>query len=463
MQQYQQLGHGCGVTAVAFSCDGNRVASSGTDGRLILWDKTSRFHISQQQALDGHKALDGHNGVWGLAFSPDGSMLASASDDSTVKIWDLSAARGQATCIRYLTGHKGGVIGVAFSPITTSGVILASSGSDRTIKLWRLPSGKGAQQNEPYAQTLENAHEGRITSVAFFPCGTRLASSGDDKTVRLWELKAPSGALVSMETLEGHSDRVSFVVVYANSTLVASSSYDTMVRVWDVTGVGRGGSAQCIRSFPGNCHLTSLAVTSDGSKLVAGGTEGVVLVCNAVDGTCREVRGHRGTVWSVATSPNGTEVVSCGEDEFVRLCGLSLHWEAPSFPSGLALIVDSNGAARLWRNSDPQYPSHNELVQTGLEEITSWTLSRNSHVQLRLSLHCKLALIVDSLGARLWRRTNHDLQQLPLDQWEHVASTLTQNSHVLVDLFFHDTIEISIDGLLFRSGIGPHNGISDTP
>ena len=64
-----------------------------------------------------------------MAFSPDGQRLASASVDETVKVWD--AATGQETLT--LKGHTGAVTSVAFSP---DGKRLASASADGTVKVW---------------------------------------------------------------------------------------------------------------------------------------------------------------------------------------------------------------------------------------------------------------------------------------------------------------------------------------
>ena len=68
--------------------------------------------------------LEGHSeAVLSVAFSPQGDRLASASGDSTVRLWDLNTECPQAT----LEGHKGWVLFVAFSP---DGATLASAGMD---------------------------------------------------------------------------------------------------------------------------------------------------------------------------------------------------------------------------------------------------------------------------------------------------------------------------------------------
>jgi WD40 repeat protein len=67
-----------------------------------------------------------------VAFSPNGQILASGSDDGTIKLWDLKTGLEIAT----LSGHDSYVQSVAFSP---DGKTLVSGGYDKTIKVWKIP------------------------------------------------------------------------------------------------------------------------------------------------------------------------------------------------------------------------------------------------------------------------------------------------------------------------------------
>ena len=70
------------------------------------------------------QTLTGHSDwVRSVAFSPDGQLLASGSDDNTIKLWQP----GTGNQIRTLTGHSNWVISVAFSP---DGQLLASGSDD---------------------------------------------------------------------------------------------------------------------------------------------------------------------------------------------------------------------------------------------------------------------------------------------------------------------------------------------
>ena len=87
------LGHTQRVTSVVFNPDGKTLASSSCEkldsnfnscikGEIILWDVATRKAVGQLLT----NQLDY---VSSLAFSPDGNILASGSDDTTIMLWDV--------------------------------------------------------------------------------------------------------------------------------------------------------------------------------------------------------------------------------------------------------------------------------------------------------------------------------------------------------------------------------------
>ena len=118
--------------------------------------------------------LWGHeSGVWFVAFSPDGQMLASGSRDNTVRLWDLRQPTAAPTVLR---GHAEVVWSVAFNP---DGQTLVSGSRDKTVRLWDL--------RQPTAvPTVLWGHQRVVWSVAFSPDGQTLAAGSLDQTIFIW-------------------------------------------------------------------------------------------------------------------------------------------------------------------------------------------------------------------------------------------------------------------------------------
>ncbi|KAK4248937.1 hypothetical protein C7999DRAFT_30627 [Corynascus novoguineensis] len=219
-------GHSDWVWSVAFSPDGQRLASGSGDTAIKIWDTASG---SCAYTLEGHGYL-----VLSVAFSPDGQRLVSGSRDEKIKIWD--AASG--SCLHTLEGHSGLVCSVAFSP---DGQRLASGSGDETIKIWDAVSGS-------CLHTLEG-HSDWVWSVAFSPDGQLLVSGSRDEKIKIWD--AASGSC--LHTLEGHSDSVLSVAFSPDGQRLASGSSDKTIKIWDaISGI-------CVQMFDAGTSITRLS------------------------------------------------------------------------------------------------------------------------------------------------------------------------------------------------------------
>ena len=90
------------------------------------------WHYLWQKCHENQVDLVGHrDGIKSIAFSPDGQLLATGGNDKSVRIWDSATGRQKAVH----TQHKESVNRVRFSP---DGKMLASVGHDGRIVLWSI-------------------------------------------------------------------------------------------------------------------------------------------------------------------------------------------------------------------------------------------------------------------------------------------------------------------------------------
>src|SRR5262249_41818645 len=117
--------------------------------------------------------------VHGVAFSPDGDRLASAGADGTIKFWNSRTGKE----IRTFQAHSDSAVSVAFHP---DGKHLASRGADLKVKVWDLAVTEQAIWTEQC--DLKPRKFGSAYTIAFSPDGRQVASATDG-VVKVWDWK----------------------------------------------------------------------------------------------------------------------------------------------------------------------------------------------------------------------------------------------------------------------------------
>lgn len=107
---------------VAWSPDKTRIASA-SDSIVYIWNAATGQTLLVYHGTPGVTVMS-------VAWSPNGEFIASGGTDNVVQVWE--ATTGQIK--RTYTGHTGAIGSVAWSP---DGKYLASGSEDNTIQVWQ--------------------------------------------------------------------------------------------------------------------------------------------------------------------------------------------------------------------------------------------------------------------------------------------------------------------------------------
>lgn len=123
-------------TLLTRGCDSINAMTFSPDGRLLAFSQNN--DVCLLDVADGslRGRLVGHgDSLQTLAFSPNGQWLASGSDDRTIRVWDVSECRQLWMTI----GHHNSVRTLDFAP---DGQTIVSGGDDSYLRLWNWSIGR---------------------------------------------------------------------------------------------------------------------------------------------------------------------------------------------------------------------------------------------------------------------------------------------------------------------------------
>jgi WD40 repeat protein len=293
-------GHVDGITHLAFSADGRRLASTSLDGTVKVWDATAE---PQDQPLHGHPGR-----VNQVVWSDDGLRLISEGGGQ-IRVWD--AANGRT---RLALRSRG-----AWSA-SPDGTRLVLPEGDRGLVVRDSADGRALRRI---------AVGGMVSDVVFSPDGRRLAAIVGVRPDPVERSERPGEVLV-WEADPGTEPRrlrvglrsISLVRFSPDGSALAywggdglQSENPGQVLVWDVA---TGREQFALRSHPGAVYV--LAFRPDGRRLVTAGRDQVARVWDPASG--REVvtlRGHTGLIDLVLFSPDGRQIATRGSDSRLRL------------------------------------------------------------------------------------------------------------------------------------------------
>ena len=161
---------GAWPTPLAVSPDGRLLATGTPD--VSFWDVATG---EQRGSLPGV-----YSDV--LAFSPNGQTLATSGPRRSIMLWEVAGRRRLAQFF----GHDDNVISIAFSP---DGRVLASGDNNQgQIRLWDLTVRRVLPAPWTNQRAKWDAHQGHVIDLTFSPDGHTLASGGADCAVKLWKV-----------------------------------------------------------------------------------------------------------------------------------------------------------------------------------------------------------------------------------------------------------------------------------
>ncbi|MGD1804337.1 DnaJ domain-containing protein [Dapis sp. BLCC M126] len=210
------------------------------------------------------------------------------------------------------------------------------------------------------------AHTASINAVAISADGQTFATASNDYSVSLWNIKTGK----RLYTFFGYSQEVQTVALNPKTSILVSGDFEGKITTYDIDT-----KKHCQTFFSSNSPTShgdsvfAVAISKDGKNVVSGSADKTIRLWELETGKLkRTFDGHTDKVWAVAWSHDGKTFASGSADKSIRL------WKINSYQAPRILKQHSG-----WITSLAFHPSENILFSGSTDfTIKIWNLETES-------------------------------------------------------------------------------------
>lgn len=161
-----------------------------------------------------------------------------------------------------------------------------------------------------------SGHMTNVTDIVF--AGQQLYSCSEDRTWQSWDRRQGQGRAVKKGT---GSSALNSLALHPSQQTLFTANEKGQVEMWDIAE-----AKVIVQHKVSQLPVRSIAITGDGSKIIAGCHDGNVCVLSTEGGGLTEIRqfrAHEDALLKLAVSPDGSSFVTTSADSTAKLWDLN--------------------------------------------------------------------------------------------------------------------------------------------
>lgn len=290
-------------------------------------------YVERTETTDSWKA---HPGViWDLAISPDGKRCVTSGTGGRVRVWDLHTGKKVRDLVQ---PHAVNVLSVDWGQ---SGKFIAAGVVDNGVRLWDAKTGQLVQQvehgrlnpwnvhispddqhvysSDTYQVNLNSGERRRLFNDKMYAEISSLSSDGSrlavriERTLGIWDTRSGEQLLDFGTTASGLTPGVTYSP--DGKLLVSWASSDETISIWDASD-----GSFVTRMDGAHMHgVSALAFSPDGKRIASGSGDGSIRLWDVETGQLLIILdGHESLVGALQFTPDGKTLISADERGMIR-------------------------------------------------------------------------------------------------------------------------------------------------